>query len=245
MSFGTDTGYAPDRWAFDEEVARVFPDMFERSIPDLAGLRRRVLDYGTPFVTEGSSVLDLGCSHGTMLRSLARAISLDNVHYVGLDSSEPMIGYARRANRAFTAPRGRLTATLYTLTPHTRFQSLIDERPSLIVSLMTTMFLDRPTRRNVLDQAALALGDRGALILAEKIKLTGKLAIIEAERYFDFKLAKGYTRDDILRKNKSLAGVLVPRRADRTDLNLRARFEHVDCFWAAGPFRAWIATNES
>ena len=30
----TDTGYAPETWAFDEEVTRVFDDMLGRSIPN-------------------------------------------------------------------------------------------------------------------------------------------------------------------------------------------------------------------
>ena len=49
---------------FDEAVAGVFEDMMSRSVPGYSLLLRMIGLYADVFVTDGSSVYDLGCSLG-------------------------------------------------------------------------------------------------------------------------------------------------------------------------------------
>ena len=71
-----DTGYAADIWAFDDEVARVFDDMLNRSIPHYLSMRDAVTNIGERFITKDSSVIDLGTSRGEQIaRFIGRASS--------------------------------------------------------------------------------------------------------------------------------------------------------------------------
>lgn len=45
-----DTGYAPQRWAFDDQVTAVFDDMLQRSIPAYDDMRRLCFELGGRYV---------------------------------------------------------------------------------------------------------------------------------------------------------------------------------------------------
>ena len=62
-----DTGYAADRWQFDDEVARVFDNMLQRSIPDYETMREMVTELGAQFIEYYSYVLDIGTSRGDQI----------------------------------------------------------------------------------------------------------------------------------------------------------------------------------
>jgi len=62
--------------------------------------------------------------------------------------------------------------------------------------------------------------------------------------YHRLKVGNGYSPDDVNRKRLALEGVLVPLTAEWNErLLLGAGFHTVDCFWAWGPFRAWVAVK--
>ena len=87
---------APGKFEFNEPVARVFDDMLERSVPFYKECQQMVIDLTLHFAQKNSAVYDLGCSTGTLLRHLARAIpEKQNIRFIGLDNSEAMLKKAR------------------------------------------------------------------------------------------------------------------------------------------------------
>jgi tRNA (cmo5U34)-methyltransferase len=231
-----DTGYAPRSWAFDDEVSRVFDDMLERSIPDYAGMRSLVTDVATAFVQPGTSVVDLGCSRGEAL-SLVAAGGPSSVEYVGVEISKPMLDAARS--------RFGLDGPL--IIEH----DLRDGYPrhtfpvSVTLSVLTLMFVPINYRPHLVSQAAKRTVEGGAFVLVEKvIGESGAIDDVLQANYHRLKTSQGYSPDDVERKRLSLEGVLVPLTASWNERLLRAAgFADVDCFWAWGPFRAWLAVK--
>ena len=87
---------SPGNFEFNEPVARVFDDMLERSIPFYKECQQMVVDLALHFAQKDSAVYDLGCSTGTLLRHLAKAIPLtQKIRFVGLDNSDAMLKKAR------------------------------------------------------------------------------------------------------------------------------------------------------
>src|SRR5512147_2131048 len=80
---------------FDEKVAGVFDDMLERSVPLYLEQQSMIAELAAQFWMPGSRAYDLGCSTGTTLVRLARALE-PPVHLVGYDSALPMLARARR-----------------------------------------------------------------------------------------------------------------------------------------------------
>lgn len=92
---GQDRIFAEQREAvadfrFGAEVAQVFDDMLSRSVPFYGEIQRMVVELAQDIVQPGSNVYDLGCSTGTTLLMLDRALPAD-VNFIGVDDSREML----------------------------------------------------------------------------------------------------------------------------------------------------------
>ena len=85
------------KFEFNDSVARVFDNMLERSVPFYKECQSMVVELTREQVQPGTSVYDLGCSTGTLLKNLTQAIPKKmKVRFVGIDNSAPMLKKARR-----------------------------------------------------------------------------------------------------------------------------------------------------
>lgn len=233
-----DTGYAPDRWAFDDEVARVFDDMLRRSIPQLDVMRSLVTDLAAAFARPNTTIVDLGCSRGESLAPLVARFGERN-SYVGIEISPPMLDACRERLA------GEIAAGSVLIEPHDLRDGLPDVRASVVLSVLTLMFVPINYRQRIARDVFDALIPGGALILVEK--LLGHGATVErvmVDRYHRFKAENGYTADEIERKRLALEGVQVPMTAGwNEDLLRSAGFRESDCFWRWHNFGAWVAVK--
>jgi tRNA (cmo5U34)-methyltransferase len=90
------------QFEFDEEVAAVFDDMLERSVPFYKESQKITQFFTHKNLTEGGIVYDLGCSTASLLLNIHRDLSV-NASLVGLDNSEAMLKQARRKCEAYGA----------------------------------------------------------------------------------------------------------------------------------------------
>ena len=78
-------------FVFNEQVAEVFDDMLDRSIP----FYRQIIDMTVRLLEEnlqpGDRIFDLGCSTGTTLLTIAECLQVPALKFVGVDSSPSMI----------------------------------------------------------------------------------------------------------------------------------------------------------
>lgn len=228
----------PGEWAFDREVADAFDDMLERSIPQYRVMRELVVDLGLPFVTDGSEIVDLGCSRGEALAPFVARRGAYN-RYLGIEVSEPMREAALARFRAY--PNVRIVdADLR------RDWTVYTSGPSLVLSVLTLMFVPINYRAKILDEIVRTLAPGGALILVEKV--LGETATTDAliqDRYHRMKAENGYSREEIVRKAAALEGVQVPVTASWNEDALRkAGFRTIECFWRWCNFAAWVAIRE-
>jgi tRNA (cmo5U34)-methyltransferase len=240
-----DTGYAADRWQFDEEVTRVFDDMLLRSIPDYKTMREMVTELGTQFISDTSTVLDIGTSRGDQI---ARFIARADADYLGLEISDPMLEAAERRfdgeDSVLILKHDLREGLSLPLTP-----DLCDDcsRPlhnlTLVTAILTMMFIPIEARYRILADIYDFLELDGALIMVEKVIGEGPaIDKLLVGQYQAFKARQGYSDEDIERKRLSLEGVLVPLQLSSHIANLKAvGFTHVDTFWRCLNFVGIIA----
>lgn len=228
-----------DLGLFDDAVAACFPDNLHRSIPGYAAMRKLVVDLGSRYVTKGSEVVDLGCSDGLGLEPFVSKFGA-LVRFRGYDNSAPMLTKAREKFA------GLIDSRVMRIEAH----DLCDGYPvhpmaSLTLSVLTLQFVPVEFRQALLRQAYMSLLPGGAMIVTEKIlggdfHTTGTFA----GAYRNYKLANGYSAEEVNAKSLSLEGVLTSWTAQQNEDALRkAGFESVECFWRYLNFAGWLAVK--
>jgi tRNA (cmo5U34)-methyltransferase len=237
MTAGYDTGYAPETWAFDEEVTRVFEDMLARSIPDYLTMRELVWRVGRQLLgatPENALVVDLGCSVGGSMAPYASA----GIEVIGVDESGPMLKTARE--RFANLPNAHIAE--YNLRDGL-LPALKNSSPTLYLSILTAMFLPIQARQALIGEVYASLAPGGALILVEKI--LGPSPAIDSlmvRSYYDMKREHGYSDEEIERKRLSLQDVLIPlTTAGNEEMLADAGFGEMSRVWQWMNFAGWIA----
>ena len=226
---------------FNQEVAEVFDDMLERSIPFYAEQHAMIRGLCKNLWTEGTIVYDLGCSTATTLIDLVRELP-PSARFVGYDNSQPMLDRAGRNihenhfQQRIDLRRGDLNGPLCDLPL---------ENAGLITMCWTLQFV-RPARRDhVIRWIYDALGNGGALIVTEKILTNhGSVNRFFIDLYHEFKRRRGYADTEIARKREALENVLVPYRLDENvELFRRNGFEVVETFFQWFNFAGFLCVK--
>lgn len=89
------------QFEFDENVASVFDDMLERSIPFYKSVLELVCNLAITNSKENSKIIDLGCSTANTLLHLYKK-SHERV-LIGVDNSKPMLENASKKIHAYGA----------------------------------------------------------------------------------------------------------------------------------------------
>lgn len=243
------TASAPEpgkRWSFDEGVTAAFDDMLERSIPNIADMRKIVTD-ATCWQLDRSGprvVVDLGVSRGA---ALAPIIDRMGVHarYYGYDVSAPMLAAAQERFQNWIDSRYVRIAEHDLRRGFPESCVSLSGQPRVVLSILTLQFVPIEYRQMLLREIFQNLHEDGCLILVEKVlgeaDETNRLMV---DLYHGMKREKGYEQEAIDRKAMSLEGVLVPLPASVNEQFLRgAGFDLVEVIWAWCNFRAWVAVK--
>lgn len=229
----------PDgRWEFNREVTDVFDEMLERSVPQYQTMRRTVFEVGRMFRRPGTAVVDIGCSRGEALAPFVDEVTpAHSYRFVGCEASRPMYEAAKER----FADRSDVGIMLHDL--RDGFPPI--KRTSLVLSVLTLMFVPINHRQRIVQQAYDSLDKGGALLLVEKVLGSGaRVDDVMVELYHDAKQQAGYSRDEIMRKALALEGVLVPVTYDwNVELLRRSGFREVDGFWRWMSFCGIVAVK--
>jgi tRNA (cmo5U34)-methyltransferase len=228
----------PGDFEFNDEVAAVFDDMLQRSIPFYSEQQEMAAALARDLWQPGTAAFDLGCSNGNMLLRLAGALPACPL-VVGIDNSVPMLEEAAARVRA-AGLEGRVRLLLADLNGD--LDALGLEHAGLVTACWTLQFVD-PARRDALARRVFeALVEGGGAIVCEKV-LAGDRALDGrfTEAYYGFKRRQGYSDSEIWRKREALENVLVPYRLE-DDLALfrRAGFRTVEPFFQWFNFAAFV-----
>nr|WP_317404211.1 carboxy-S-adenosyl-L-methionine synthase CmoA [uncultured Helicobacter sp.] len=208
------------QFEFDAQVASVFDDMLERSIPHYKEVLGLIVDFcmlnlnekahhtlsqESPS-TQSPLIYDLGSSTGSTLLALYHAMCKESeniqAHLVGIDNSQAMIEKAKLKAKAYGAKIEFKCADLL------RY----DFDSSRIVLANYILQFIRPMQRQALLQKIYnSLESGGVLIVSEK--MTSHHRILDRqmiERYLRYKREQGYTQYEISKKREALENVLIP-----------------------------------
>ncbi len=211
-------------FAFDDNVARVFDDMISRSVPLYADVQRLVPVLADLLDHDPIKVVDLGCSTGTSLIHLARALPDRNLELIGVDNSRSMLAKCREklvllANQDPTD--AELLEQIRVFQDDVRSFEFSDA--SIVLMNYTLQFIDVESRPVVLSRIYDSLKNDGLILVSEKVvHQQPKMDDALVSLYFEFKRRQGYSELEISRKRDALENVLVPLTVDQNMEMFRA-----------------------
>jgi tRNA (cmo5U34)-methyltransferase len=198
---------------FDAQVAAVFPDMINRSVPGYALLTTMLSLLAERYVQPGSRVYDLGCSLGAATLALQSGASGRACRWLAVDQSEAMC----------TACRTHLAAAggeeVEVMCADIRTLEIKDA--SLTILNFTLQFIPPSARLEILCRIYRGLRPGGVLVLSEKLLFAPPQATELVELHHAFKRANGYSELEIAQKRAALENVLVPDSLEQHQQRLR------------------------
>jgi len=241
MSDSKDTLFAQPRahlvdFAFDEQVARVFPDMIRRSVPGYDTIIAMLGVFAHHYVQPHSRVYDLGCSQGAATLALRRHISAPDVKIVAVDNAPPMIERCQHNIAADLSP-SEVELRCEDI------QHTVIENASLVALNFTLQFLPPDQRAGMLARIAQGLNPGGVLVLSEKICFAeaGQQTLF-TDLHHDFKRLNGYSDLEISQKRQAIENVLIPDTLEQHKARLLANgFGTVHCWFQCFNFVSLLA----
>ena len=221
------------QFEFDEEVASVFDDMLERSVPfykEVIGLTCKIICL---HVKQNARIVDLGCSTANTLLSLYK-LSNKSYSLLGVDNAEAMLRLARQKIHAYGAKIDLMEADITEVS--------LQNYDAIIANYMLQFI--RPLQRQAFVQKLYdALEPNGLFIFSEKIVFEDKVLNKQMiDVYYDFKRAQGYSDFEIAQKREALENVLIPYTEEENKAMLKnAGFETVETVFKWGNFATFLA----
>ncbi len=223
------------QFEFDEEVAAVFDDMLQRSVPFYKESQKITEFFALKNLKDGSILYDLGSSTASLLLNISRKLEC-KATLVGLDNSEAMLEQARKKAHALGAKLQLQNADILTYDY---------KMADVFVSNYTLQFIRPLVREELIKKIASALNKEGVFIFSEKvISHNAKLNKDLIECYYDFKKEQGYSEYEIMQKREALENVLVPYSEEENILMAKnCGFSHCEVVFRWANFATFIAVK--
>ena len=225
-------------FSFDAQVADVFTDMIERSVPGYRSIITMIETLTEHYAQPGSTLYDLGCSLGAATLSMERGLNAQGCKIIAIDNSEAMVGRCRKA-----IERIHTCAGVEVIEGDILSTDIADA--SVVVLNFTLQFIPPEDRARLLKKIAGGMRPGGVLILSEKVVFDdGHLNGLLADIHHDFKRAHGYSDLEVSQKRNALENVLVPETiaTHRERLTL-AGFSSVDVWFQCFNFMSMLAVK--
>jgi tRNA (cmo5U34)-methyltransferase len=221
------------QFEFDEEVASVFDDMLDRSVPYYKQSLELTIDFALKYLEDGDSVFDLGCSTASTLISLAQNTSKD-LKLIGIDNSEAMLQRAKRKNNAFGLNIDFVCDDIFNV-------SFKDAK--VIISNYTLQFIRPLQREKLIKKIYDDLKPGGIFIFSEKVISTDNTLNKHCiDKYYEFKKTQGYSEFEISQKREALENILIPySEAENKKMIKDAGFKHCETLFKWVNFETFIA----
>jgi tRNA (cmo5U34)-methyltransferase len=222
MNFPKDSIYASpvgeiSAFKFDETVARVFPDMIQRSVPGYSAIISAIGLLAGRFAREHSVCYDLGCSLGAATLSMRHQIEAENCRIIAVDNSQAMVTRFQEMLEKDQAP-----VAVDLLCRDIREVAV--ENASVVVLNFTLQFIPLEDRLSLLQKIYRGLLPGGILILSEKLKFDDEQQQeLQTQMHHAFKKAQGYSDLEVSQKRTALENVLIPE----TFVQHQNRLRHV------------------
>ncbi len=204
--FKTEDGSEPFR--FNEAVARVFPDMLQRSIPGYAASIEAIGSLAARYMRAGTNAYDLGCSLGGATLAIRQGTPEPACRVVAVDSSPAMIARCREIIAADDRLHGRETEVDIV---EDDIRNIEVVNASMVVLNYTLQFLPLEDRDAIIRRIREGLNPGGILVLSEKVvDEDERMEALLVDLHHEHKRRKHYSELEIARKRAALEDVLIP-----------------------------------
>jgi tRNA (cmo5U34)-methyltransferase len=226
-------------FAFDDSVARVFPDMIKRSVPGYPTIVSMTGLLAGRYATAGSNIYDLGCSLGASTLAMRQNIRQAGCHIISVDNSTAMLERCQNIVDTDTHDTP-VNLTLADL------QDVAIENASVVVLNFTLQFIPQALRDEVISHIYQGLLPGGIMVLSEKVTFEDPhLDELNIELHHQFKRANGYSEMEVARKRSALENVLVPETLNQHRQRIAsAGFSSCDVWFQCFNFASLIALKQ-
>lgn len=223
-------------FVFDQQVARVFPDMIGRSVPGYDSVINLSSVLAAQYVQPESLCYDLGCSLGATSQAIQRGIRVPGCRIIAVDNSPAMLEQALKRLPASgdITPIDFICADIAQIEFH---------NASMVTLNFTLQFIPVERRTALLQRIQAGLRPGGILILSEKIRFDDPMEEqLQIEMHHAFKRANGYNDLEISQKRSALENVLIPESLEQHQTRLkRAGFQRADLWFQCFNFISLVA----
>ncbi len=223
---------------FDAQVADVFTDMIERSVPGYRSIISMIATLTEHYAQAGSTLYDLGCSLGGATLSMRHGITAEGCRIVAVDNSLAMVERCRKQ-----IDRDHHPVPVELICDDIRNVEVNDA--SVVVLNFTLQFIPPDERQELLQRIGEGMRPGGVLILSEKVVFAdAHLNELLTDIHHDFKRAHGYSDLEISQKRTALENVLVPETiATHRERLAEAGFSSVDVWFQCFNFMSMLAVK--
>ena len=224
------------QFEFDEDVAVVFDDMLERSIPFYKEVIELMCDQICLHVQHNAKVIDLGCSTANTLLSLYKK-SNKTYHLLGVDSSVAMLHLAQQKINAYGAKIDLVEDDI---------TKIVLKSLDVVIANYMLQFIRPLQRVDFVQKIYDGLNDDGIFIFSEKIVFEDKVLNKQMiDLYYNFKRKQGYSDFEIAQKREALENVLIPYTEDENkDMLKNVGFKTIETIFKWGNFVTFIAKKK-
>jgi len=220
------------QFEFDSEVADVFDDMIDRSVPFYKENLNLSINIIKNYLSQNDKVLDLGSSTGTFLINLAKLNK--NLSLTGIDNSPAMIQKAQKKAKAFGVDIKFIEKD---------FLEYNFGKNNLISANYTIQFIRPIKREKLISKIYNSLINDGIFLMSEKLISEDKtLNKILIDEYYNYKKQKGYSEYEISKKREALENVLIPyTQEENIEMLKNAGFKHIEIIFRWCNFATFLA----
>ncbi len=224
------------RFAFDQQVVDVFPDMIKRSVPGYATIINMIGNLAGIYAKANTHCYDLGCSLGAATLAMRHGIRNSDCKIIGVDNSQAMID---RCKQLIATDTTDVNVELI----NSNIQEVDIQNASIVVLNFTLQFIAVDQRLELLKKILEGLNKGGVLILSEKVIFEDQPhQDLMTDLHHNFKRANGYSDLEIAQKRSAIENYLVPETLDTHRQRLRqAGFASVDVWFQCFNFASIIA----
>ena len=193
---------------FNDDVAKVFPDMLRRSIPGYAATIEAIGALAARYVKADSNCYDLGCSLGAATIAMRQGIDQPGCNIVAVDTAPAMIERCRDV----TAEDDRRFAPATTVDIlQADIRDIEITNASMVVLNYTLQFLAMEDRSKLMHSIYDGLNDGGLMVLSEKVvDENAEMEQLLVDLHHEHKRRNDYSALEVSRKRAALENVLVP-----------------------------------
>jgi len=221
------------QFEFDAEIAAVFDDMLQRSVPFYAEAMALTKRFAKHYLPEGGVVYDLGCSTASTLLDVERALEVEAT-LIGLDNAPSMLEQAQKKITAFNSK---------VVVEEADIMNYDYKACDVVISNYTLQFIRPLVREELIKKISSVMNEGGAFIFSEKVVSPDpKLNKALIDCYYDFKQEQGYSQYEIAQKREALENVLIPySEAENIEMAERCGFAHCEAIFRWANFATFIA----